>query len=555
MERLLKRPESPQPPTKSNGSAAEHPEPTTKPDLPPSPTRSDKSSESEGRPVREKLQETRIDAQTTSDAIPTSDLPMDDAPNGTTAPIAQAGDQSPSGSESERGRLRRKRSREDFEDDQEIEKHPKKKEHHTERHARKKSRDVTSPKDSDVDILTKAPKTSVAPIHENDGDEVMATADVPAHAQSSTVKSKDTATAIEAKEIPNTEQTLNKSNTQPPAGVFQSKAKIPSTSGFANTSVASPFAALSPPPQTMKATGASKDNLPQTSSDKFKSSGFSTFSNSSASPFGGLGNSSSSSPFAAATSGPKVTSFASSTSTSNTTGGGFAALGGASGNSAFGGTSAAPIGGKSVFGGGLGNSSFGGFGGSKIGLPSFATPGQTSITGLSQKPAQTFGTQQKDADTDDEAEAGEDDEPSNDGTEDQERSSKLKPIEVETGEEGEVTQWTGRAKLYTMVTEGKDKRWQERGIGAFKFNLTDDKPKKARFVLRADGTHRLILNAAVPKNMKFGDAQGKHPGDSGRLFFNSPIADGKVEMYLIKIKAERAVELYQEVKDIQDTML
>jgi hypothetical protein len=105
---------------------------------------------------------------------------------------------------------------------------------------------------------------------------------------------------------------------------------------------------------------------------------------------------------------------------------------------------------------------------------------------------------------------------------------------VETGEEGESAAWVGRAKLYTMRGEGDVKGWKESGVGAFKFNVTDDEPKRARFVLRADGTHRLILNAAVPKTLVFGDSQGGKPGD-GRVCFNTPTADGKVEMHLLKV--------------------
>jgi Ran-binding protein 3 len=65
--------------------------------------------------------------------------------------------------------------------------------------------------------------------------------------------------------------------------------------------------------------------------------------------------------------------------------------------------------------------------------------------------------------------------------------------------------------------------------------VTLEEPKKARFVLRADGTHRLLLNAAVTKKMIFGgDSQGDKPRD-GRLLFNSPTADGELEMHLLKV--------------------
>lgn len=86
-----------------------------------------------------------------------------------------------------------------------------------------------------------------------------------------------------------------------------------------------------------------------------------------------------------------------------------------------------------------------------------------------------------------------------------------------------------------MSGEGQNRAWKERGVGTFKFNITTDEPKKARFVLRAEGTHRLLLNAAVTRNMVFGgDAQGEKPKDT-RLLFNSPNMEGKLEMYLLKV--------------------
>lgn len=86
-----------------------------------------------------------------------------------------------------------------------------------------------------------------------------------------------------------------------------------------------------------------------------------------------------------------------------------------------------------------------------------------------------------------------------------------------------------------MAGEGSARAWKERGVGTFKLNITVDEPKKARFVLRADGTHRLILNAAVTKQMVFGgDATGEKPKDT-RLLFNAPNSSGELEMHLLKV--------------------
>jgi Ran-binding protein 3 len=87
-----------------------------------------------------------------------------------------------------------------------------------------------------------------------------------------------------------------------------------------------------------------------------------------------------------------------------------------------------------------------------------------------------------------------------------------------------------------MAGEGTTKAWKERGVGNFKFNISDEQPKKARFVLRADGTHRLLLNAAVTKQLVFGgDSNGEKPKE-GRLLFNSPTSSGELEMHLLKVR-------------------
>lgn len=148
-------------------SSATNSEHVTKP-APTSPARSDKSSDSEGKPVRDKLKETRIDAQGTADPSTRSDQQMDEAPNGS----AKVGEHSTSGSDSDRGRLRKKRSREDFEDDNQGDKQPEKKqEKETERHhVRKRSRDV---KDIESGLPLKPPTKPVERIEEDDGDEQM----------------------------------------------------------------------------------------------------------------------------------------------------------------------------------------------------------------------------------------------------------------------------------------------------------------------------------------------------------------------------------------------
>jgi Ran-binding protein 3 len=136
---------------------------------------------------------------------------------------------------------------------------------------------------------------------------------------------------------------------------------------------------MSPKPQVSK-TSDRPDSLPQTSDDKFKASGFGTFSSSAASPFGGLASPASKSPFGAATgsklgsfaapTGNKLSSFAGSSAPSAAPASGFGGLA-SSNKSAFGG---------STFGGG-----FQGFATTKSTTPSFETPADLTIKGIASK--------------------------------------------------------------------------------------------------------------------------------------------------------------------------
>ncbi|EDU44252.1 Ran-BP1 domain containing protein [Pyrenophora tritici-repentis] len=532
-----------------------------------SPARSDKSSDSEGKDVREKLKDTQIDTQPKPDALRGLDQPMSEATNGS----AKIGDQSVSGSDSERGRLRRKRSREDFEDEADADKHSEKKPPGP--HMRKRSRDIR--KDLEAAMPVKPTSTAISSIKETDTDEQMTSPNKSVSATATTDKASGTETSPKNKRTRDQIENDNEAATETSEGasangkpvekaqgeerdtkrlrdkegdksstdVPDSKTKIPPGSGFANFSASSPFAAMAAKPATSKPS-EKPETLPQTSDDKFKSSGFGGFSTSTASPFGGFGSSKSgsNSPFGAG-SGGKLSSFAGSTATSTSTGGGFGGLG-SSGTSSFGGA---------TFGSSLGGG-FGGLGGSKTGT-SFAAPGgNLEIKGLKEKEtpfgAAAIGEQSDDEDGDDE-----DLEKGNDKEERQTSQPLLSQQPQETGEEGEETIWMGRARLYHMSGEGQNRAWKERGVGTFKFNITVDEPKKARFVLRAEGTHRLLLNASVTRNMVFGgDAKGEKPNDT-RLLFNSPNPEGKLEMHLLKLKAENAKQLWEEVTKVQEEQL
>jgi Ran-binding protein 3 len=135
---------------------------------------------------------------------------------------------------------------------------------------------------------------------------------------------------------------------------------------------------------------------------------------------------------------------------------------------------------------------------------------------------------------------------------------------VETGEENERTVFSARAKLFSY----DKKEWRERGVGMLKLNVTRDgyddddeeeeegeeeegeeeddddsrssassadihnpgtkasaetatpvRQRKARFILRAEGSHRVVLNTPLSKQTRFGgDSAGARPTGSALLF-------------------------------------
>jgi len=191
-----------------------------------------------------------------------------------------------------------------------------------------------------------------------------------------------------------------------------------------------------------------------------------------------------------------------------------------------------------MFGGALGTSAFGNLTGGKPTLSTFGGGG--TITGLKSTAVTAFGAAETKEASDDED--GDDDDDKRQGDDEGDDSTDRKTNQAvlqangppETGEENENAYWTGRGKLYTLGDKDGRKEWVERGVGPLKVNKTKDTPTRARFVLRADGTHRLLLNAAITSNMRIGDVSGKEPKD-GKLLFATPTATGEVESHILKV--------------------
>ena len=123
---------------------------------------------------------------------------------------------------------------------------------------------------------------------------------------------------------------------------------------------------------------------------------------------------------------------------------------------------------------------------------------------------------------------------------------------VETGEEDEETVFSHRAKLYMIV----NKEWKERGVGNLKLNIRrsqqgddddddDDakaKPKKtARFILRADGSHRLALNSPITKEINMRDPMSGPPKGKQAIFLG--FYDGKPTTMQLKVSLQHSMKL------------
>lgn len=115
---------------------------------------------------------------------------------------------------------------------------------------------------------------------------------------------------------------------------------------------------------------------------------------------------------------------------------------------------------------------------------------------------------------------------------------------VESGEEGESTLFQQRAKLFVF----KDKSMKERGVGMLKVNirsspseLVDTEPQSetsARFLLRADGSHRVALNSPITGTTNLRDPASQGAPNGNTLMFLG-IEDGKPQIMKIRVRLVR----------------
>ena len=513
-------------------------------------------AEASEKPVREQLKKASISKAVGEDA----NMGTDEHEEVEEAIGSNGHEDDPSES---RGRLQKKRSYEDFEaEDQDGQKAD-----HSQRHSRKRSRDSTAEEnelnngqrkstekardDEDAENHVASNGQPTAPANERPatpeqsgakrGEAAVEEMTSPKSKRSRLHPATEENGLAEPAKAATKSEAATESTMSEPKQEDESAAKVPSTSGFANTAATSGFASLS-------SSKASAEEPQQTSASAFNASGFSSFSASSGSGFGAIGKSTGG--FGA---GGGFGSGATTTKTvqkeddptESVFGGSLGQKSvfrsaGATG-SGFG--SALGFGGKPGSGTGFASagSGFGGLGGSS-GLTSFASGKPSSSLLSSSKPSKAFGAP---ADLEEEAEeeGGDDDAGfksplSQDSDKQDERFYEQ---ELETGEEDETVSFSSRAKVYNFVAGANGKKeWKERGLGVVRLNVKkavpDDEDSKplARLLMRADGSHRVILNTPIKKEIKFGSASGGQP-EGGLLLFMGTV-DGKTGLEMLQLK-------------------
>lgn len=121
----------------------------------------------------------------------------------------------------------------------------------------------------------------------------------------------------------------------------------------------------------------------------------------------------------------------------------------------------------------------------------------------------------------------------------------LPPVKNQvTGEEGELTKFSERAKLFRF--DPANKEWKERGLGEIKL-LYDPSSGKSRVVMRREQVHKLCANHFILPDMKL-----KATTTSNRSWLwhtHADVSDGepKAEQLVVKFKQEETASEFKKV--------
>ncbi|KAH3667755.1 hypothetical protein WICMUC_005287 [Wickerhamomyces mucosus] len=106
-------------------------------------------------------------------------------------------------------------------------------------------------------------------------------------------------------------------------------------------------------------------------------------------------------------------------------------------------------------------------------------------------------------------------------------------VEEKTGEEEEDILYSKRSKLMLFDPANKESPYTNKGLGELKI-LKNKETAKSRILVRADGSNRVILNAAVNKDLTYSLLAGSK--NAVRIPIIS--SEGKIDTYIAKVKTE-----------------
>ena len=116
-------------------------------------------------------------------------------------------------------------------------------------------------------------------------------------------------------------------------------------------------------------------------------------------------------------------------------------------------------------------------------------------------------------------------------------------IEVQTGEEGETTMFSSRAKLYRYDKDVS--AWKERGIGIMKI-LHNSEKGRSRILMRREGVHKVCANHVITGEMKLEEKKA-----TANCWIWSTLADfseevARAEQLAVKFKTPDELLLFKE---------
>lgn len=116
-------------------------------------------------------------------------------------------------------------------------------------------------------------------------------------------------------------------------------------------------------------------------------------------------------------------------------------------------------------------------------------------------------------------------------------------IEISTGEENEQVVFSHKAKLYRFDKELL--QWKERGVGELKI-LKNDKPRRARLVMRREQVLKLCANHWITPNMKLKPMKAAENAWTWNAF-DFADGEGRDQTLAVRFKLQESVDAFRKI--------